>query len=1051
MPLKEKRMLDSAAEFDPAAKINSQPNDLRSFLSWAGENFTERTVLKIKRHDVLESLTYGEFRDRCLEFATGLRTLGLRQGDRFALLAENSPEWLITFFAVTSLGGIIVPIDPGLTITEIDNLLQFCAPSLLACSSLVHPKLETLISQASYLRHVILLDPQNEAWQGGKNHAYASLLKPIDLPEVPLKPEDPAALVFTSGTTGNPKGVTLSHQNLTAEAFTTSSFVPTLESDRVLFMLPLFHIYTLCTMLSAISVGATNVLLLQLKPMEIFGALLENAITMIVGVPRLYELLYRELAERLPNPSAPELPAPLKENLRRFICGGGKLPLEVAQFFSKMGILVQEGYGLTETTGCVTVNPMEKIKLVSVGKVLPGTQLKILEANGEGIGEIAFSGSTVFSGYYKNPEMSRIALQDSWFRTGDLGFVDPEGYLFITGRKKDMIVLASGKNVYPEEVESLYGKSPLIKQIGIAARVKNDKEEVFAVIVPELGKFSEAELERRELIEAKVREEIARISRDLSPHQRISGMHLSFEELHCTRIGKIKRHELAALISRVTQVDPAKSPAPLTEIHGEAERAVFALLEKRFPNHSLSLHSHLELDLGIDSLGRTELISSLEKIFQVCMPDEAVVKLQTVGDLAHLVQSHLLGSEAKTPDAAALQAGLWGEDGIPQRLDFSKAGQEKRLQWLVGKSGVRLEHLPRSTVDPSLLKGNIEHFIGMAQVPVGMAGPLKIDGEMARGEFYVPLATTEGALVASVTRGMMAITRSGGARACVLEDQVMRAPVFLFERGKQAEEFIAWLKANFEAIKAVAESTTRVGKLKQLEYFPLGRRASVRFIYSSGDASGQNMVTMATDAACEFIQKQQPVLGLQGYFLDANLSGDKKMSMVNFLSTRGKKVYADVVLKRELLLHYLHTTPEELSSFHKEGILGSLQAGIWGVNAHYANMIAAIYIATGQDVACVHEASTGITVAELTQAGDLYMSVTLPNLIIATVGGGTGKGTQRECLELMDCFGAGKVNKLAEIIAATVLAGEISIAGAHAAKDFAQAHNNLGRNRPAGS
>jgi hydroxymethylglutaryl-CoA reductase (NADPH) len=432
-------------------------------------------------------------------------------------------------------------------------------------------------------------------------------------------------------------------------------------------------------------------------------------------------------------------------------------------------------------------------------------------------------------------------------------------------------------------------------------------------------------------------------------------------------------------------------------------------------------------------------------MFGLSVPDEEVVKVQTVGEVIDLVKSQG-GVSSSEPPQDPLD--FSEDDSIPDRLDFTRRGQENRLQWLRQKTGATLEHLPQSTLDPHVLKGNIEHFIGMAQVPVGIAGPLRMEGELAQGTFYVPLATTEGALVASVTRGMMAITRSGGAHAKVLEDQVMRAPVFLFDRGKQAEAFTDWLKANFDRIKEVAESTTRSGKLKRLEYFPLGRRVSVRFIYTSGDASGQNMVTLATQAACQWIKKEQPVSGWQTYFLDANLAGDKKVSMVNFLSARGKKVYAEAVIKKGVLKHFLHTTPDQLVSFHKEGGLGSLQAGIWGLNAHYANMLAAIFIATGQDVACVHEAATGITVVELTAEGDLYLSVTLPNLIIASVGGGTGKGTQREALELLGCVGTGKVGKLAEIIAGTVLAGELSIAGAHAAGDFAQAHDRFGRNRP---
>jgi hydroxymethylglutaryl-CoA reductase (NADPH) len=731
------------------------------------------------------------------------------------------------------------------------------------------------------------------------------------------------------------------------------------------------------------------------------------------------------------------------------VSGGSRLAPEIGRFYADMGFVVQEGYGLTETVGAVSVNTFKRVKLGTVGQVIPFTQVRIGSPGPDGVGEVLFKGPTVFQGYRGRPDLNAEAFQDGWFRTGDLGFVDADGYLTITGRKKDVIVLASGKNVYPDEVEALYGRSPLIRQIGVIGVDQGRGEEVFAFVSPKAEAFPEGERTDLARVEARLKEEIARVSETVSPHKRITRYRVIQGELPATPLGKVKRHELRNLLGNVepatafAQTPPDAEDDPLTD---HVITIIRRCLSGHIPPH-ISGSSHLELDLGMDSLARTELVTAMEHAFRISVPDAEILAVQTVRDIVGVLRRHTVRDIPASAEAA-LAREFSSHPAVPDRMDFSATGQKTRVQWIQDMTGTSLRHLPQTTVDPETLRGNIEHFVGMAQVPVGLAGPVLIDGDAGQGAFYVPLATTEGALVASVTRGMMAITYSGGARARVLDDQVMRAPTWIFERGRQAEIFVDWLKENFARIKAAAESTTRSGRLIDLEYIPNGRRVTVRFLYTSGDASGQNMVTMATHAACVFINKEQPVRGLVQHFLENNLSGDKKMAMVNILSTRGKKVYADAVIQKDVLRHFLHTSPEQMAAFAKEGALGSMQAGIFGTNAQYANVIAGIFIATGQDVACTHEASTGLTVMDLTPEGDLYVSVTLPNLIIATVGGGTGKGTQREALEILGCAGGGKVNRLAEIIAASVLAGEISISGAHAAGDFAQAHDKLGRNRP---
>jgi acyl carrier protein len=363
--------------------------------------------------------------------------------------------------------------------------------------------------------------------------------------------------------------------------------------------------------------------------------------------------------------------------------------------------------------------------------------------------------------------------------------------------------------VYPEEVESLYGRSPFIERIGVTKMETNGREEVFAFIVPKHENGDRRKRADGDDIQAKIREEISRISLEISPHKRITRFQICDHDLLCTRLGKVKRHELAALAKKEeVQERRFMAPSPPSGEPGKVSEYIIAFLRKRLARTtSFDMKSHLELDLGIDSLGRTELIASLEALFRLSVPDDEVVKLQTVGDLVEMIQAHADFipdlSEAFGPSSNE-------DDTIPVRLDISRQGQEKRLKWIVEKTGVNLEYLSRAPFDPALLKGNVEHFIGMAQVPVGLAGPLSLSGEAAQGTFYVPMATTEGALIASVTRGMMAITRSGGARSRVLETKSC-GPRSFFSIETTGGAFYRMVESPFDRIKPSLNPTTRNG------------------------------------------------------------------------------------------------------------------------------------------------------------------------------------------------------------------------------------------------
>jgi hydroxymethylglutaryl-CoA reductase (NADPH) len=295
---------------------------------------------------------------------------------------------------------------------------------------------------------------------------------------------------------------------------------------------------------------------------------------------------------------------------------------------------------------------------------------------------------------------------------------------------------------------------------------------------------------------------------------------------------------------------------------------------------------------------------------------------------------------------------------------------------------------------------------------------------------------------------MKVLHRSGGAKCAVVGDNMQRAPVFILEDGASTRRFADWVRENLPGIRTVAEATDPFVRLEYIDTYISNRFVFLRFNFKTGDAAGMNMVGKATFAACNWILQNCTDIDIKQFYLESNFATDKKASMVNIMHTRGKRVTAEAVIRRDVLLEVMDADTESLYEHYKVAGVGTLLSGANNNGCHSANAVTAIFLATGQDVANVAESSTGILYAELTPDKDLYMSITLPSLIVATCGGGTGLPTQRECLEALDCYGVGKVNKFAEIVAATVLAGEISLAAAISSLDWVSSHDQYGRNDP---
>jgi len=460
----------------------------------------------------------------------------------------------------------------------------------------------------------------------------------------------------------------------------------------------------------------------------------------------------------------------------------------------------------------------------------------------------------------------------------------------------------------------------------------------------------------------------------------------------------------------------------------------------------------LTLDLGDGNFLKASDVSESNPI---PFPLRKIVLINAeIGNLANGKHKIEIGAKAKSFGSLKFEV----EDSIAEKKlevriprdesdDYGDSAIKTRQKFVEDFTGSKLDHIKNYSFDPHILSGNIEHFTGVAQIPIGFAGPVKVNGEFAAGEFVVPMATTEGTLVASYNRGIKILNLSGGVKTTVVADAMQRAPVFVFEDARQGRKFVSWVLENFAKIKEEAEKTSSVAKLKDIDAYTANKFVYLRFNYTTGDAAGQNMVGRATFAACGWIIDVYEKDTIKHFYLESNFATDKKASQVNIMRTRGKRVTAEVTIPRNVLIENMRVEPESLAYHWGVAGIGSLLSGANNNGCHSANGITAIFIATGQDVANVSESSAGIVYTELTPEKDLYISITIPSLIVATYGGGTGLATQKECLEILGCYGRGGVNKFAEIVAGVVLAGEISLASAISSSDWVSSHEKYGRNR----
>ena len=640
-----------------------------------------------------KTITYSAFASDSKAIASCLIKTGINKADRIAIYSENRPEWCAAYLGIVIAGAIAVPVDSQLNPESLRNLLIDSESRIIFFSS----KTEANVNEAAEgldIRKINLDSPDFREICGAK--------EAIRYPET--SPEDIASIIYTSGTTGIPKGVMLTHGNFCSDADALIKAGVITKSDNVLSLLPLHHTYPfMSTFLVPLFLGAAITYSPSLKGPDITSAMKDNGVTILVGVPQLLEMIRNGILDKfkkLPAPSPLLMKTLLKfsgslrkktginiskailkpvhnalgSRFRFFASGGAKLDPQVMEGLEALGFTVLEGYGLTETSPVVTFNPINKRKPGSAGKPLPSAEIKIISpADGSVLGlmkegEIAIRGPMVMKGYYKNPTVTEQAIRDNYFFSGDLGYIDRDGYLFITGRIKEVIVLGSGKNIYPEEVEKEYSKIPLIKEICVLGiEEKGGIEALHAIIVPD---FDYARQQQTGNIHEALGWDLSRISGKLPPYMRIKGFTLSSEPLPRTPLGKLRRFMIKDLVKVKSEKFPPRAGSPVAKsedkelMADETGRNVIECLTP-FLKEPLPIQSkdNLELDLGLDSLQRIELVVSLENKFSIKLPETFASDIQTVGEIVEKIKGSAISSQLSASGKRAFSYLLTGAGG----------------------------------------------------------------------------------------------------------------------------------------------------------------------------------------------------------------------------------------------------------------------------------------------------------------------------------------------------------------------------------------------------
>lgn len=747
---------------------------IRDLIANRAKAIPNKTALQMKSGGKWVRYSYRQLYDISRRVANSLWNRGYRTGDRLILFADNCPEWGIAYLGAMQIGITVVPVDRQTSAREIFALAEFTGARAILTSETLAGHLHRTAPQspngtppAALLNIVRFCQPFAFDHSPESDSALVEASDPLDelpeltggLPDVDIQPDTIASIIFTAGTTVEAKGVMLSHKNFIANVLAVAQALPPCDTDQFLSILPLHHALEFtCCFLMSIHGGATVTYPNTLKPTVVLETMQETKTTVVIGVPRMFKLIFDTIMRYVVKSTAASdsppddavieaLHAALGGNIRVLVSGGAALSNEIYDAYQRFGLTLYQGYGLTETAPVLTVNPHHKSKRGAVGVPVHGTHIQIHQPNPDGIGEIVAQGPSLMSGYYRNQGATDQMLRGETLYTGDLGYVDADGYLYITGRIKDVIVSSAGKNIYPVELEELYQHSPDIAEICVVGVNIGDShtEEVHAVIVPNRrGKPDPKE------IEAAIRQHLQSCARGLPSYQHLHKVHFWESELPKLPTFEIHRRRVKEmLLERLTgkTVDDSTTAESATASSHEStsaaqpdwitdgwEGAIAAELSRlsRLPLEQIRLQDNLDSDLGLDSLARVELLLLLEAKLQLPIPDDMLPGIRTVGDVIHTVktlqaQPVLHNVESGTAVSARADRPAYAEIGLPHlsiKTRLLRFGMRIAYQGYFSITTDGTHHIPRG--QPCIFVANHSSHLDTGAVVTAL-------GEAARG------------------------------------------------------------------------------------------------------------------------------------------------------------------------------------------------------------------------------------------------------------------------------------------------------------------------------
>lgn len=736
---------------------------INELLASSASRYSDKTALRMQRNGEWINYTYADLQCRVRSVGRQLRIEGLDKGDRVVLFAENQPDWGAAYLGAASRGIVVVPLDSQAWHREVWSVARFTEARAILASE-----------------HTIKRLPPDSLARNEAGDAPIRLLninglaQPFDLPQYPrstgtapvvpeasggrpvkVEPGDPASIIFTTTTAADPKGAVHTHSSFLSNLHGMNRYLAAEETDQILSVLPLYHALEFtCGFLSPLYGGATITYLHSLKPRIILKTMRETGTTCMLGVPSLYALIRDDINRRTLRASKSQLKSNLVARsrqlsksidktfgknlgrqifarvhqefggrIRAFVSGGSSLGGELYDDFKSLGLPIYEGYGLTETAPVLTVNPLNRSRRGSAGKPLPGTELRIYRADDRGEGEIIVRTPSLMKGYYKNPEATRAAMRDGWFHTGDLGWVDEDGYLYITGRKKNVIVTGAGKNVYPVDLEAIYRNVPAVEDICVVGTPKGLTEDVHAVILP-----------KKEILRDVAPEEWPRamkratraLARQLPGYQRLQHIHLSESPLPRRTDGALARDVILQNVRRNVARARARGPAARpqgSDVATELTRELSRI--SGIPSADITPDSHLYTDVGLDSLAAMELLIQLEHRFGISLSEERVASLVRFGDLVDAVKDSKSARAAGKNDTVAVRSTLPWSQRPP--LDRALLGASFSTLRLLYASYFRLqlrfpERLPRG--EAYIIAANHSSHLDSGAIIAALAGAL---------------------------------------------------------------------------------------------------------------------------------------------------------------------------------------------------------------------------------------------------------------------------------------------------------------------------------------